>query len=141
MNTLEKIFLGVLFTLLCLASPVFAQVKDPDCNRYLRIEQHILDTDRAQELFAVVNTSGTYLARRRFLWIKNLDATAANSVWISTFAVSELVSGVVDTSKSYPIPGGNVQDASFPFPFGANIRLWAHKSINARSKVAVMGCD
>jgi len=111
------------------------------CLKNARIEQRHARTDVAVEMFAFNNSSGTFLANRRSVELCNLDSTAANHVWVSTFQVTSLVSGVLDTAKSMPIPGGNVADACKRFPYGANIRLWVHKVLNGGTLVAGLNCE
>ena len=99
-----------------------------------------LSTTVAKEIFNVSSSSGTRQAARRWACIANLDTTAANHVWISTFQVTALSGGVLDTGKSFPIPGGNVADARFCMPFGPNVKIWLHRVIGSAS-VAGLSCE
>jgi hypothetical protein len=99
-----------------------------------------LSTTVAKEIFNVSSSSGTRQAARRWVCIRNLDTTAANHIWISSFQVTALVSGVLDTSKSYPTPGGNLFDAQLCLPLGPNVKIWLHRVIGSGS-VAAISCE
>jgi hypothetical protein len=127
--------------LLLVASSARAQFAAPvDCVKTPKIEQQILSTAVAVEPLAVDNTSGTYIAGRRNVCIFNLDSTAANHIWISTFQVTALVGGVLDTSRSVPLPVGNTGDSRFCFKWGPNVRFWLHRVIGS-SRAAILSCE
>lgn len=109
------------------------------CTSNVRIEQNALSLTVPVE-FSTATASVTYLPGRRRVCIYNLDSTAANHVWLSTFPVTTLVGGVLDTGKSIPIPGGNVEDAYACFPWGPKVRFWLHRVIGT-SKAAVISCE
>ena len=130
---------------LALCTPVQAQVsarEQRSCDKNLRIEHTILSTTSASPLFGAALTanqislsSGTFLASRSWVGFLNKDATATNEVWLSTFAVTALVSGVLDTSKSFPIATTAV------LPYGANIKLWAHRVIASTAVLIGWACE
>ena len=99
-----------------------------------------LSTTVAKELFNVAGSSGAVQGARKWVCIQNLDTTAANHVWISSFQVTALVAGVLDTSKSFPVPGGNTEDARFCLPLGPNVKIWLHRVIGS-SSVAGLSCE
>jgi hypothetical protein len=109
------------------------------CESDFRVEQAALSTTQATE-FSTATASATNLPYRKQVRICNLDSTAANQVWISSFNVTTLVSGVLDTSKAEPLPGGNVADACVVRHWGPNIRFWLFRVIGT-AKASVTSCQ
>lgn len=129
----------IALALLVVTSPLYA--REETCDKSFSIEQRTLESTAATEFFGVNTSSGAYRANRRWACLRNLNSTAANHIWVSSFQVTELVSLVLDTSKSFPIPGGNVADAQWCMPLGANLRLWVHTILGTGTKAVGWICD
>lgn len=129
--------------LVLMPGAIMAQVARPlmSCDGAMLIEKvsPASSDSQATEIFEV-GASTTSLSQRRKACIFNLDSTAANHVWVSTFQVNNLVSGVLDTSKAVPIPGGNTEDARFCLDLGPAIRLWVFRVIGS-AQVRGMICQ
>jgi hypothetical protein len=130
--------------LMCLSQFSFAQASArglETCERGMKISDITpLSTTVAKEVFSVASSSGTRQAARRWVCLQNLDSTAANHVWVSSFQVTATVGGVLDTGRSFPIPGGNTADARFCLPLGPNVKIWLHRVIGTAS-VAALSCE
>lgn len=126
---MKKILLG----LLVLAAPVMA--RETICEKYARIETRNVNSLAAVEFLGAANSSGTYLANGRGFWIRNNDATAANYIYISTFAPAAATL-VVDTAKAIPVPGGNTGDPWVFLPWAANIRKFIWRASGTGSVTA-----
>ena len=129
----------IALVLLLTSTPLYA--REETCDKGFSIEQQQVSTITAREFFAVANSSGSYRANRRLACLRNLNSTAANHIWVSSFQVTALVDLVLDTSKSFPIPGGNTADAQLCLPLGANAKLWVHTVLGQGSTVAGLICE
>lgn len=148
MTKIEKLILAGLFGILCLFSPRFAWSQAGGgfrdmriCDKRMRVSDNTpMSVTIAKQLFSVSSSSGSAVPQRAWGCIYNMDATAANHVWYSTFQVTALVGGVLDTSRSFPIPGGNTDGSRFCLPIGANIPIWVHRVIGT-ANVAALACE
>jgi hypothetical protein len=129
----------VLLLLPCLsyAGPVNRDLRACDNNAV--VEQNGLSTTAALE-FNIIGSS-TSLPVRSQVCIRNYDSTAANEVWVSSFNVTSLVSGVLDTSKAWPIPGGKTGDSEVCRPWGPNVRFWLFRAISSAANAIVSSCQ
>ena len=126
---------------LILGLTIQAQARETVCDKKASIEQIVVTSSTAKEMFAVANTSGSYIANRRLACLRNLNSTAANDIWISTFQVNTYVSAALDTSKSFPIPGGATGDSIFCLPLGSNIKIFVHTILGHGSKAVGYICE
>jgi hypothetical protein len=111
------------------------------CDKGWGVEQSALSTTAATE-FSTATAAGVAFKERRLVEICNADATAANQVWVSSFNVTTLVSGVLDSSKATPIPGGtSAADACKRWAWGPNVRFWLFRVITSTAKAIVTSCE
>lgn len=139
----------ILLTILLSGIPgmVFGQVSSRSlavCDGKERVERAIVVSSyTAMQMFAVNNSSGTYLSGRKQVCFFNEDATAANWIRISTHAIVLAAGDAASLFTTADNTGWPVLGSSYEcFNWGPNIPIYIRRAVNsAGAAVTGYACE
>lgn len=126
---------AILLGLLAMALPAKASRLLSTCDTDWGVENVTAGASSTLEIFGPADTS-KFPTGIKWLCIRNDDATAGNYIYVSSFSQTSSP----DTTKGWPIPGGNTADSNFCFPFGANLRRYVYTATGSR-QVSALFCE
>lgn len=110
--------------LLLLPTLGFSQDLSYPCTKGFAVESRFVHALGTTEFLGASNSSGAFKANGKWKCFQNMDTTAANVIYISSYAMT---SATIDTAKAIPVHGGSVQDARVCFPWGPNVKTFLFK--------------
>lgn len=131
---MRRVFFAL--ALLAAAMPARAERLLSTCDKDWYVETRTVNSAATVEFFDSGSSSSPYATRGRLECFRNNDATAANYVYVSSFTQASNP----DSSKAWPIPGGNTADSVFCFPFGKGLRTFLFTATGSRT-VSAFICE